>query len=124
MTTPNPLSPTGHNRGDVVLVPFPNSDLRTAKLRPAVIVQANDLDTGISQVIIAMVSSNLARAGHPSRILIETSTNMGTKSGLLFDSVLMCDNLATVTLTAITRKIGSISGLSEIDDALRKTLGL
>jgi len=60
---------TGYKRGDVVLVTFPNSDLKTAKLRPALIVQADDLNTGLSQVIIAMISSNLNRAGHPSRVL-------------------------------------------------------
>ncbi|MFB2894590.1 type II toxin-antitoxin system PemK/MazF family toxin [Aerosakkonemataceae cyanobacterium BLCC-F50] len=32
-----------YNRGDVVLVLFPNSDLRTAKRRPALVVQADNL---------------------------------------------------------------------------------
>ena len=56
-------------RGDVLLVVFPNSDLRTAKLRPALIVQADELQTGLPQVIVAMITSNLARAKHPSRVL-------------------------------------------------------
>ncbi len=124
MTTPNPSSTKGHKRGDVVLVPFPNSDLKTAKLRPALIVQADDLDTGISQVVIAMISSNLKRAGHISRVLIRTASESGKQSGLLFDSVLMCDNLATVTLPTINRNIGFIGDVSEIDGALRHTLGL
>ena len=34
-------------RGDVVLVLFPNSDLRTAKRRPALVVQRNNLDNGL-----------------------------------------------------------------------------
>jgi mRNA-degrading endonuclease toxin of MazEF toxin-antitoxin module len=34
-----------YKRGDVVLVLFPHSDLRTAKPRPALVVQANDLRT-------------------------------------------------------------------------------
>jgi len=124
MTTPDQSSKTGHKRGDVVLVPFPNSDLRTTKLRPALIVQANDLETGIPQVVIAMISSNLSRAGYKSRILIKTSTETGRKSGLLFDSVVMCDNLATVSFHALNRTIGHIDEHSEIDIALRHTLGL
>jgi len=32
-----------YKRGDVILVLFPHSDLRTAKLRPALIVQADNL---------------------------------------------------------------------------------
>ena len=52
-------------RGDVVLVLFPNSDLRTAKRRPALILQRDNLGSGLAQTIIAMISSNPARAGHP-----------------------------------------------------------
>lgn len=36
-----------YSRGDIVLALFPNSDLRTAKRRPALIVQANNLGTGL-----------------------------------------------------------------------------
>jgi mRNA interferase MazF len=45
-----------YRRGDVVLVLFPNSDLRTAKLRPALIVQADELQTGLPQLIVAMIN--------------------------------------------------------------------
>jgi mRNA interferase MazF len=45
-------------RGDVVLAVFPNTDGLTAKLRPVVIIQADGLDTGLPQVLVAMVTSN------------------------------------------------------------------
>jgi mRNA interferase MazF len=63
MTTTTPRGP-GCRRGDVALVVFPDSNLRTAKLRPVLVVQADDLGTGLSQVIVAMITSNLSRAGH------------------------------------------------------------
>lgn len=88
------------------------------------IVQADSLETGISQVIIAMISSNLGRVGHPSRILIETLSAPGKQSGLLFDSVVMCDNLATVSLKAISRTIGNLGDLEGVNEALRRTLDL
>ena len=94
MTTTPPRP--GFNRGDVALVLFPNSDLRTAKLRPVVIVQADNLQTGLPQVIVAMITSNLARAKHPSRVLIRIKTRNGRQSGLLTDSVVMTDNVATI----------------------------
>ena len=56
-----------YKRGDVVLVLYPNSDLRTAKTRPALIVQCDNLQTGLPQVIVAMITSRLFRANHPSR---------------------------------------------------------
>ncbi len=63
-----------YRRGDVVLVLYPNSDLRTAQTRPALVVQADNLQTGLPQVIVAMITSRLLRANHPSRVVIEVST--------------------------------------------------
>ncbi len=110
-------------RGDVVLVLFPNSNLLTAKTRPAVVVQADQLQTGLSQIRLAMISSKMFRAGHQSRVLIILSTLEGQSSGLLSDSVVMTDNLATVMESALDRVIGSLP-MMEIDKALRHTLAL
>ena len=117
-----PPKPTS-KRGDVVLVLFPHSDLRTAKPRPALVVQADNLQTGLPQVIVAMISSKLFRASHPSRVTVLRSTPEGQQSGLLTDSVVMTDNLATITESAIDRVIGGLS-MTEIDTALRHTLNL
>jgi mRNA interferase MazF len=110
-------------RGDVVLVLFPHSNLRQAKTRPALVVQANDLQTGLSQVIVAMITSKMFRAKHPSRIAVTLATPEGQRSGLLADSVVMTDNLATITEAAIERMIGRLP-MQPIDAALRHTLGL
>lgn len=45
-----------YSRGDVVLVLFPDSNLSTAKRRPALIVQADNLSTGLSQTLVAMIN--------------------------------------------------------------------
>jgi mRNA interferase MazF len=119
MTPPKP----NPKRGDVVLVLFPNSDLRTAKTRPALIVQADNLQTGLPQVIVAMITSRLSRADHPSRVTIRTSTPAGKQAGILADSVVMTDNLATVAEVAIDRVIGTMP-MSDIEAALRHTLKL
>ena len=102
---------------------YPNSDLRTAKTRPALIVQADNLQTGLPQVIVAMITSRLSRANHPSRVIVEVSTRVGQRSGLLTDSVVATDNLATIAEAAIDRVIGALP-MAEIDTALRYTLEL
>ncbi|MGV0024031.1 type II toxin-antitoxin system PemK/MazF family toxin [Phormidesmis priestleyi] len=112
-----------YKRGDVILVLFPNSDLQTAKRRPALIVQADNLETGLQQVVIVMITSKLSRSGHPSRVMIARSTSEGLQSGLLSDSVVMTDNLVTVADTEIDRVVGTIT-TARIDIALRHTLGL
>lgn len=111
-------------RGQVVLVLFPDSNLRTAKRRPALVVQANNLNTELPQVIIAMITSNVARAGHPSRVTLPLSSTLGRQAGILMDSVVMMDNLATVRESEIDRVIGTITNMDEINQALKHTLGL
>lgn len=112
-----------YNQGDVVLVLFPHSDLRTAKLWPALVVQADNLQTGLDQVIVAMITSRMRRAHHPSRVLVGRLTVEGRRSGLLSDSVVMRDNLATVAITEIERVIGALP-MDQVKQALRHTLGL
>lgn len=45
-------------------------------------------------------------------------------SGLLMDSVIMTDNLATAHESEIERVIGELADMNELDAALRVTLGL
>lgn len=71
-----------------------------------------------------MITSNIKRAGHPSRILVEISTPQGQKTGLISDSVIMTDNLATILDTEIDRAIGIWTDMSSVDAALRHTFGL
>ena len=110
-------------RGDIVLVLFPHADLRTAKPRPALVVQADDLKTGLSQILVAMITSRMFRASHPSRVTVQLSTSEGQQSGLLTDSVVMTDNLATIAESEIDRLIGFLP-MAAVDKALRHTLGL
>lgn len=110
-------------RGDVALVLFPNSDLRTAKTRPALVVQADGLQTGLPQVIVAMISSRMFRASHPSRVTVQLNSPAGRQSGLLTDSVVMTDNLATVLESAVSDVIGTLP-LAGVEKGLRHTLGL
>ena len=119
MTRPKP----NYKRGDVILVLFPHSDLHTAKPRPAVVVQANDLQTGLPQIIVAMITGRLFRANHPSRVTVLRSTPEGQQSGLLSDSVVMTDNLATIAESEIDRVIGTLP-MTDVDNALRHTLDL
>jgi mRNA interferase MazF len=70
-----------------------------------------------------MITSQMFRSGHPSRVTILLSSPEGQQSGLLTDSVVMTDNLATIMLSAVDRVIGSLP-MTDIDTALKHTLGL
>lgn len=110
--------------GDIALVLFPNSDLRTTKKRPALVVQADNLNTGLPQLIVAMITSNLSRAGHPSRVFVFLASAEGRRAGLISDSVILTDNLVTVLETEISHSLGVWTDMASVERALRHTFGL
>lgn len=113
-----------YSRGDIVVVWFPHSNQQDFSRRPAIVVQADNLATGIPQVVIAMITTNLARVGHPSRVFVSVDSEAGAASGLAADSVIMTDNLATVVERSLHSIIGSLPDMTAVDAALRHTLGL
>lgn len=112
-----------YKRGDVVLVRFPNSDLRTYKKRPALIVQGDGLNTGLQQSIVALITSNLNRTGS-TRLQIKHSDQAYQTMGLRTDSAVVADNLATVLEREIDKQIGHCPLMPQVDAALKVTLGL
>ena len=106
-----------YRRGDVILVLFPDSNLRTSKRRPALVVQADQLGAGLPQTIVATIASNMARAGHASRVVVRVDSDSAKGSGLLMDSVIMTGNLATIQYSEIDRILGTFSDLRELDAA-------
>ena len=111
-------------RGEIVLVLFPDSNLRTSKRRPALIVQADALGADLQQTVVAMITSNMARAGHPSRVIVRLGAQATEGSGLLMDSIIMTDNLATIHHSEVDQVIGTLGVMTEVDAALRTTLAL
>ena len=110
-------------RGDVILVRYPDSNLRTYKKRPALVVQADGLNTGLRQRIVALITSNMNRRG-PTRVAVRRNTALGCNMGLLTDSVVVTDNLATVLEREIDQVIGDCTSMPCVEGALRKTLAL
>lgn len=113
-----------YEHGDVLLVIFPDSNLVTARPRPAIVVMANDLRTGLSQTMVAMITTNLSRGGHPSRVVVAGSSLEALAMGLSSASVIMTDNLATVLHANIHRRMGRLQDMHAVEQALRHTLGL
>jgi len=114
---------TNFERGEVLLVRFPDSNLRTFKLRPALLVQSQVVPTGLDQQIVAMITSNVQRVG-PSRVFIGQGTPEGRSMGLLTDSVIVADNLTTVAGFAISSALGKCPVMPKVDSALRAILEL
>jgi len=52
-------------KGDLVLIPFPYTDLSATKTRPAVVVSSNTYHNFCSELLLAYISSQLTKA-HPT----------------------------------------------------------
>jgi mRNA interferase MazF len=87
-------------------------------------LQRDNLGSGLNQTIVAMISSNLARRGHPSRVFIPVSSPEGRAAALRLDSVIMTDNLATVMENEIDSILGHLTDITKVNAALRHTLGI
>jgi mRNA interferase MazF len=113
------------NRGDVVIVDYPYSDASGSKVRPALIVQADDKNKSLNDTIIALITSRLHRS-LDTHVVVDISTPDGLLLGLRLKSAVQCENLFTIDQRFILGVIGSLPGptLTAVDDCLRKALGL
>jgi mRNA-degrading endonuclease toxin of MazEF toxin-antitoxin module len=57
--TPRMPSTTSFSQGDVVLVPFPFTDLSAVKQRPALVLSPDRLNKGRIDVIVAAITSQI-----------------------------------------------------------------
>ena len=65
----------------------------------------------LPRTIVAMITSNMASAGHPIRVIVRVGSESAKGSGLLMDSVIMTGNLATIHYPEIDRAIGAASSV-------------
>jgi mRNA interferase MazF len=95
-------------KGKIVVVPFPFTDLSSIKRRPALVLHETKYD-----IVVAYISSNMPSVPSPEDVLIPQSRPSFVGTGLLSDSVIMLDKLATVEKSLIIRILG------EVDDDLK-----
>jgi mRNA interferase MazF len=114
-------------RGDIVVVDFPQQTGQPAKRRPVVVVQCDPNNRRLSNSVFAMVTSNLKLAATEStQFVIDISTPDGKQSGLLRTSAIKCENLYTLPQAVVRQKIGrlSVAHQSQLNSALKASLGI
>lgn len=113
-------------RGDVVLAWYPFASGIGGKRRPCVIIQ-NDADNQkIANTIVAQITTMLQRRGDKSHLFVDVATPEGKQSGLLHDSLISCNNLATIEQQLIDKVVGSLSvnAMKQLNDCLKAALAL
>ena len=113
-------------RGNVVLVLYPFASGRGASRRPALVVQNDRDNERLNNTILAQITTNMRHVNDPTHLLIPRATPEGQQAGVLHDSVVSCNNLATVHEDRIQRVIGHLpeAVMGRIDECLKAALSL
>ncbi len=112
------------SRGDIVLVPVPDTSGKPGKTRPALVVSSDHNNKRLEDVIVAIVTTTIRASLEPTQLLVELSTPEGRRSGLLRDSPVKCERLHTLMQNLIHRRVGSLSpaAMLKIDECLKVAL--
>jgi mRNA interferase MazF len=113
---------TSFERGDIVLVRFPFTDLKDSRQRPAVVISSAAYNRRGEDVIVAAVSS--ARADDPGPF--DHPLTGWEAAGLLHPSVVRTGKIVTIHRTMVRRRLGSIAAadLQVVDSRIADALGL
>ncbi len=94
-----------HKVGDIILTPFPFTDLSGDKVRPALVLGAQ---YGNNDVTVCFISSILQNKIHKFEVLIDFKDKYFLKTGLKLNSVVKVVKIATLDKMVILGKIGEL----------------
>lgn len=90
--------------GSLVLVPFPFTNLKSAKRRPAVVLSSRSYNAGSRHVVVCGVTSNLANSSHS--VLI--SQRDMAEGKLLVDLRVKADKVLSIEQAIVGKKVGRL----------------
>ena len=98
------------NKGEIILITFPFTDLSGSKLRPALVLAADKED-----ITVAFITTNLQQVNNTDMFLDKSSIN-----GLKKDSLVKMNKIATLDHSLAMGKVGQLveTELKEVDRKL------
>lgn len=108
-------------RGDVVLIPFPYSDLSATKTRPTIVVSNPEYHSARRELLLAYLTSQISQL-HPTLDYLLADW----QSAGLLKPTLMRPRVAVVQETLAQHHVGALStrDLAEVDRRLRRAMSL
>ncbi len=100
-------STTTYKRGEVVLVPFPFTDLSSAKQRPALVVSPDRWNAAQSDALLVAITSQIPSLLPPDDVLL--SADDLRSGGLPKASLVRPTKLITIHQGLIRRSLGQVS---------------
>ncbi|VAW42798.1 hypothetical protein MNBD_CHLOROFLEXI01-2749 [hydrothermal vent metagenome] len=110
-----------YERGDVVLIPFPFTDLSATKTRPAVIISSPLYWRIRSEFLLAYVSAQVSKANPKLDYMLAD-----WKSAGLLKPSFMRPKIAAIEPSLVVHHVGKLSAndLSAVDECLRQAMSL
>ena len=93
------------NQRELVLLPFPFSDLSGRKVRPALVVSNDNFNKNSDDVIVCAVTSNITRSNY-SVLIIQKNLEEGK---LFVKSIIKIENILKIKKSLVLKKIGRIN---------------
>jgi mRNA interferase MazF len=112
------------NRGDIILITFPFSDLTSVKIRPALVLSPEEMSE--QDFVAALISSNTARTLSKTDYLLSKSDPDFSETGLKKDSVFRMAKLHNLIKSLAKRRLGKVNArlMQELEKKLYPALGL
>jgi len=117
------VTPLSLRRGDIVLVPFPFSDLSGRKVRPALIVSPDPVG---EDILVVFISSVIPPTPEPKEYVLDVTHPAFACTGLKSTSVFEMGKMATLHRSLILRRLGHTSPDLQrvLDTVLKRAVGL
>ena len=115
-----------YQRGEIVLVPFPFTDLSQQKARPAVVLSPRRFNERSPDVILAAISSRIPATPDEMELVIRRDDPEFAEAGLRVSSVIKGAQLVTMKQSLVHMTLGRIGDrtLRELDERVALALGL
>jgi len=112
-----------YKQGDIILVPFPFTDLSGEKVRPALIV--SNIEKG-DDITLCFISSIIPGKILDSEVIIKKDGENFKDTGLKINSIIKVTKIATLEKKVILGKLGSLDfvNLLKVKIIIKKYFGL
>lgn len=94
-----------YKQREIIIVPFPFSDLSSIKQRPAVIVSSNDFNENEDLVVVA-ITSQIKISG---KFRVNFSNNDLDNGSIPKESQIRCDKIYTLNKSLVRKRIAKLS---------------
>lgn len=95
--------------GNIILTPFPFTDLSGNKVRPALILGTQQRGDDVTVCFISsIINSNLQNKIHKFEVLIDSKDKNFKKTGLKIKSIIKVSKIATLDKAVILGQIGEL----------------